>query len=179
VIPLRTPAFLIGLTAAQFIVQAALDAKRLHDIGRSALLVVWTSVLGVVATIGVVLQWPAVSASLTEYVADSIGPLAKTPLVGAVVGGLLLAAALRSSWLWAPKSKAAGDIYDYNPLAARLEAAGQVGKSSLDADALIAKALEDQRLKDAAAAMRQAIAEGRPPAQPMHGPRKSFGRRSA
>ena len=38
VIPFRSPNFLGALVAAQILIQAALDAKRLHDIGQSAAL---------------------------------------------------------------------------------------------------------------------------------------------
>ena len=181
-IPFRSPYFLLGLVSAQILVQASLDAKRLHDLGKSAVWVFVTTGVCVGGVAWLFMAMPDIAGVLTDKMAESVGPLAKNPAICIAFAGIALAAALRSVVLsWGGPSEA-GAIYDHDPIARRLEAVtAESEKSRLDADALIAKALEDRRLQEAAAAMRQAAAEGRafsPRAGGLQSARKSFGRRS-
>ena len=58
IVPFRNPDFLLGLASIQLFVQAALDSKRLHDIGRSAAWIFGTSAIGVAAVARLVLPSP-------------------------------------------------------------------------------------------------------------------------
>jgi uncharacterized membrane protein YhaH (DUF805 family) len=170
--PIRADAFLIGMTALQLVTQAALDAKRLHDIGRSAWWIAWTNAACVAAGFALAMLAPEAIAVLREAMADTIGAAASaSPVVCIVVAGAALGAALRSTWLWMPNSRPAGAIYDHDPRSVRALAASTEEGSSLDADALIAKALADQ-----AAALAAVARDGKAPSKPN---RKPFGRRAA
>ncbi len=169
-IPARNPDFLLGLASAQLLVQAALDSKRLHDIGASA---AWIFISGGVcgaAIAGVVLPSPELSAALTETVANSIGPAASSAWASIVFAALTLAAALRAAILATRGSNEAGAAYDYDPRARGIAARGDGGGPALDADALIARAMADQKQKERAAAGQVA---------PRSGARRAFGRRAA
>ena len=108
--------------------------------------------------------------------ADSIGSSAHSPIVSVVFAGLTIAAAIRSGILAMPKSSDAGAAYDFDPRAARLAAAGEGKASKLDPDAVIAQALAEKKLQDAAAALKEVAAAGRANNKPA---RKTFGRRVA
>lgn len=174
IVPFRNPNLLLGIAAAQLFIQASLDAKRLHDIGRSASWVALTSVAGVALFARLHATMPEVAAATSERLVGIIGPLAHEPIVAILFSGLAGAAALRSTILASLRSSEEGAAYDHDPLA-RAKKAGDDESSNLDADALIARALEDRRLQEAASAMRQAAPRG---AAPLPGaPRKTFGRR--
>jgi uncharacterized membrane protein YhaH (DUF805 family) len=183
VIPFRSPYVIGGLVAAQILIQAALDAKRLHDIGQSAALVLISSAVCVGGAAYLYNFMPETGQFLTQKMTDSIGPLAKIPELCVAFAGLGAAAAMRSSMLACKSSTEAGEKYAFNPIARRLEAVSiESEKSRLDADAVIARALEDKRLQEVAAAMRQASVDSRisaPRAVAPQSARKSFGRRSA
>ena len=176
IVPFRNPNLLMGIASAQLLIQAALDAKRLHDIGRSASWVALTSVVGVVIAAKLHMSMPGFAEASAERLVELVGPLAHDPLVAIAFSGLAGAAALRSTVLAPLRSSEAGAAYEYDPLA-RVKKAGEDETSTLDADALIARALEDRRLQETAAAMRQAAA--RSAAQVQNAPRKTFGRRGA
>ncbi|MDE2363373.1 MAG: DUF805 domain-containing protein [Hyphomicrobiales bacterium] len=173
-VPYRNVAFLVSLAAIQLVIQAALDAKRLHDIGLSAKWVAISSVACVAIAQRLYYMQPALAKLVTSWTEDSIGEAAQNPTLCILAAGLVGAAALRSAALMAPKSSEKGAIYAYDPLV-KLKSAGESRHDSLDADALIAKALADQRLKDAAAAMQRVAADS----QRTFAPAKIFGRRSA
>jgi uncharacterized membrane protein YhaH (DUF805 family) len=170
--PIRADAFLIGMTALQLATQAALDAKRLHDIGRSAWWIGWTNAICVAAGFALTILAPESIEILREALVDTIGAAAAaSPVLCIVVAGAGFGAALRSTWLWMPDSRPAGAIYDYDPRADRASAASTDEGSSLDPDALIAKALAEQ-----AAALEAVARAGKAPAKRI---RKPFGRRAA
>ena len=169
-IPARNPNFLLGLASAQLLVQAALDSKRLHDIGRSAVWIFISGGLCGAAIAGLILPSPDLSAALTETMAKSIGPAANSALASIAFAAMTLAAALRAAILATRGSNKAGAAYDYDPRAGGIAATGEGGRSRLDADALIAHALAGQKLKERAAAGQVA---------PQSGARKTFGRRAA
>jgi hypothetical protein len=170
--PIRADAFLIGMTALQLVVQAALDAKRLHDIGRSAWWIGWTNAICIAAGFALAMLAPESIATLRESLADTIGAAAAaSPVACIVVAGAGLGAALRSTWLWMPNTRPAGAIYDHDPRSARAAAASTEEGASLDPDALIAKALAER-----AAALEAVARAAKAPSKPN---RKPFGRRAA
>lgn len=167
---------LIGVVALQVVVQAALDAKRLHDIGMSAFWVVATSLASVGATAALAVGYPDALTLMTEQLAEIIGPhAAGEPAAAIALAGLGLAAFVRSTLLWLPKSRSAGDVYAYDPLHGRLAAAGAETSSAIDADRLIAQALAESRTRD----LRATLKDMQRPAGAAPGSRKSFGRRTA
>lgn len=176
IVPFRNPNLLMAIASAQLFIQASLDAKRLHDVGRSASWVALTSVAGVAIVAKLHSSMPTFAAASAERLSEMIGPMAHEPLVAIVFAGLAGAAALRSMILTPLRSSEEGAVYDHDPLA-HIKQAGEVETSNIDADALIARALEDKRLQDAARAMRQAVARGE--AQSHGASRKTFGRRGA
>ncbi len=169
-IPARNPDFLLGLASAQLLVQAALDSKRLHDIGRSAAWIFISGGLCGAAVAGLILPSPELAAALTETMRKSIGPAANSAWVSIVFAAMTLAAALRAAVLATRGSNNAGAAYDYDPRAGRIAATGEGSGSRLDADALIARAMAEQKHKEKAAAGQVA---------PQSGVRKTFGRRAA
>ena len=177
--PDKLHTMLVGVLVAQLIVQAALDAKRLHDIGFSATWVAIISLACVGASAALAMQAPELLSLVSRHVNDIMGPAAADggPLA-IVVTGLSVAAVLRTSLLWHPKSNAGGDVYNFKPGQGRA-GAGADETSTLSAEARIAKALAEQKAKmlqeggagPSAASVR---------AMPAGGPRRSFGtRRSA
>jgi uncharacterized membrane protein YhaH (DUF805 family) len=178
VVPFRNPNFLLGIAATQLLIQASLDAKRLHDIGRSATWILLTSAAGVAGFAKLYTSMPDLMPALMERMAEQIGPQANSPVAFIAFAGLTMAAALRSPLLSVVGSRESGAAYDHDPLA-RVKAKGDGETSKLDADALIAKALEEHRLKDAAAAMRQTAERSAPSGAGAIGARKAFGRRVA
>jgi uncharacterized membrane protein YhaH (DUF805 family) len=173
-LPTGMGAFLLGFAALQLIVAAALDAKRLHDIGLSALWLVATSVAGVAVAAFLVDSSPALAHALSEKLAGPIGArAAASPLVCIVVAGLGLGAAVRSPFLWTLGSRAGGAAYEHDPRARAEEAGAVDGATIAGADAAIAQALIDRRLQQAAARAAAVAAEDR------KSPRKTFGRRAA
>lgn len=166
---------LVGVLALQIVVQAALDAKRLHDIGMSASWVVATSVVGVAAAAGLGMGFPEAMQLMTGSLRDAVGPtLAAVPGLAIVASGLGGAALARSTLLWMPNGNAAGDAYAHDPLQGRRAAAAADTPASLDADAAIARALAER-----ARALSEKRDEMRAAARPAAGARKTFGRRSA
>lgn len=164
---------LVGALGLQLVVQAALDAKRLHDIGFSAMWVALTNA-GCIAGMAVLAAHsPEVLAILGRHAQEVLGGAAnKSGPLAITLAGLEAGALLRTSLLWGPKSKAAGDVYVFQPGKARLAGADEVRSSGLDADALIARALAEQQ-RPAQPLEERAF---RPPG----GARKTFGmRRSA
>lgn len=166
---------LVGLLLGQLVVQAALDAKRLHDIGLSAIWVPATSIACISAAAALASVSPEAAAMLGRHAQDIFGPAAdKAGLKAILLTGLEAGALLRSSLLWAPKSNAGGDVYEYAPGNARLAALDAEGPTLSDADALIAKAL--------AAQAEQAGKTARPPTRAVAAPagaRRSFGMRKS
>lgn len=171
--PLRATALFAGMTTVQLIVSAALDAKRLHDIGQSAIWVAITGALGVGGVAAFAWSSPEAAALLTQALAGSLGPLAVHLPACIAAAGLAAAAALRSPFLWAVNSKPSGAVYDYNPRARA--SADPAPASTVSADEAIARALAEQkrrqRIAGPASAPRATAAPGVE--------RKSFGRRVA
>lgn len=183
--PDKLHAMLVGVLIAQLVVQASLDAKRLHDIGFSALWVPVTSLaaIGVAAVLSI--QAPELLAVLGRHVGDIMGPdAAKGGPLAIAVTGLSAAAVLRTSLLWHPKSNKGGDRYDYSPGKARGEI-GDESEASANAEALIARALAEQNAKamqasaaEPARAVR-ASASASPNRPAPAGARRSFGMRKS
>ncbi len=179
---------LVGVVSAQLVVQASLDAKRLHDIGFSAVWVPITSLACVGAAAALAIQAPMALAMVSRQVNDILGPAAREGgWLAIVVTGLSVAAILRSSLLWHPNSNKGGDVYAFTPGAGRAAVDGD-DKSGASAEALIAKALAEQKAKMLKAAAEPAaerpvrsVSGAKPSgAIPAGGPRKKFGmRRSA
>ncbi|MFV0280732.1 MAG: DUF805 domain-containing protein [Rhodoblastus sp.] len=134
---------LVGVLILQLIVQAALDAKRLHDIGFSARWVVMSG-LGCIAGAAVLATLsPDMLALLGQHVGEILGPAAdKSGPLAVVLAGLEASALLRTSLLWIPKSNAGGNVYNHTP--GRRGAGAVETAPSLDADALIVRALAAQ-----------------------------------
>lgn len=176
--PDKLHSLLVGVLVAQLIVQAGLDAKRLHDIGFSAVWVPIISFACVGAAGALAMQAPELLSMVSRHVNDMMGPAASEggPLA-IVVTGLSAAAVLRTALLWHPKSNAGGDVYNFQPGQGRA-GADVDDKSALSAEALIAKALAEQKakmLKEGATPV--AAAPSR--AMPAGGARKSFGMRKS
>lgn len=164
---------LVGALGLQLVVQAALDAKRLHDIGFSAVWIAITS-LGCIAGAAILAaQSPEVLAMLGRHAEEVLGPAADRggPLA-IVLASLEAGAVLRTSLLWAPKSKAAGDAYAFEPGKARFTGADAAESAKVDADALIARALAEQKARRPAQVAERSV-------RPSAGPRKSFGARKS
>ncbi len=178
IVPFHNPNLLVFIAGTQLFIQASLDAKRLHDAGLSAIWVLLTSAAGIALFAALHIYQPELTPMLMERLATQIGPQAQSPFVFVVFSGLAVTAGFRTTFLSARGSQEAGAIYEHDPLA-RVKAAGDGDKPKLDADALIAKALEEKRLQDAAAAMRQAAAPRAPSGSGALGARKAFGRRVA
>jgi len=172
---------LVGVLAAQLVVQAALDAKRLHDIGFSAAWVPGVSVAGVCAAAALAAVSPEALVLAGRPVLDILGPAAAAggPLAIAVAG-LWAGAALRAALLWHPNSNAAGNRYAFAPGQGRAEASEGDDRNASSAEALIAKALAEQK-RQASVLPEPFVRRTAPPrAAAAGGPRKSFGtRRSA
>ena len=178
--PDKLHGILVGLLLAQLVVQAALDAKRLHDIGFSAIWVPATSIACIFAAFALASTSPDAAAMLGRHVHDILGPAAdKGGLKAIVLAGLEAGALLRSTLLWAPKSNAGGDVYNYTPGKARLAALDAKGARSLDADAVIAKALAAQMAQARETPAPRAGRTAKPAASTAFGGRKNFGARKS
>lgn len=163
---------LVGVLGVQLVVQAALDAKRLHDIGFSAAWIAITSLGCIAGAAALAAQSPDILALLARHAQEILGPAAdRSGPLAIVLAGLEAGALLRTSLLWAPKSNAAGDAYAFEPGKARLVGAEAAETSNVDADALIARALAEQK-------SRRPTQEGRAVAPPA-GARKTFGARKS
>ena len=163
---------LVGVLGVQLVVQAALDAKRLHDIGFSAAWIGITSLGCIAGAAALAAQSPDILALLARHAQEILGPAAdRSGPLTIVLAGLEAGAVLRMSLLWGPKSDAAGDAYVFEPGKARLTVAEAVETSKVDADALIARALAEQKA-------RKPTQEGRAVAPPA-GARKTFGARKS
>ncbi|MFT4097732.1 MAG: DUF805 domain-containing protein [Rhodoblastus sp.] len=176
-VPEKLHAMLAGVLVAQLVVQAALDAKRLHDIGMSA---IWVPAVSVACICGVAVLAAVAPGGLDlvgQHVHDILGPAAnKSGPLAISLAGLETAAVLRSALLWAPKSNAGGDVYAYEPGKVRLAGLEAGAKGGADAAAIIARALAAQ----AAEAENRAAQPGRataPAPNAASGPRKTFGMR--
>lgn len=166
---------LVGVLGLQLVVQAALDAKRLHDIGLSAVWIAITS-LGCIAGAAVLAgQSPELLAIVGRHAQEILGANAdKSGPLAIALAGLEAGALLRMSLLWRPKSKAAGDAYAFAQGGARPAETMRDEPSGLDADALIARALAEQQARRPAQPLKERVA------RPAGGARKTFGaRRSA
>lgn len=107
---------LVGVLGLQLVVQAALDAKRLHDIGFSATWIAISSLGCIAGAAALAAQSPDVLALLAQHAREILGPAAdKSGPFTIVLTGLEAAAILRMSLLWTPKSNAAGDAYALAP----------------------------------------------------------------
>lgn len=167
---------LTGVIALQIVVQAALDAKRLHDIGMSAGWVPMTSLVAIGGAAALGLAYPQAMALMSDQLAGTISKdFAGMAPVVIVLSGVGFAAFVRSTLLWMPNSNAAGDVYAYDPLRGKIEAASADGPSKLDADALIAQALAEQRTR----ALEAKLDEMQRVDASTKGARKTFGRRVA
>jgi hypothetical protein len=173
-LPVKGDAFLASIAALQLVVALALDSKRLHDIGLSAIWLAATSVAGVALAAALVFSVPDLAPVLSEKLSASIGAgLAASPALCIAVAGTGLGAAMRAPFLWVIQSRDAGAAYDYDPRARARAAASEIGKISAGAEAALAQALIDKQLQEiAAAAGRTGGAQGKPA-------RKTFGRRPA
>lgn len=164
---------LAGVLGLQLIVQAALDAKRLHDIGFSATWIAISS-LGCIAGAAVLAaQSPDVLALLAQHSREILGPAAdKSGPLAIALTGLEAAAILRMSLLWTPKSKAAGDAYVFAPAKGRRAGFDVSESPTAGADALIARALAEHKARGPAQVDGGA-------ARASAGARKSFGVRKS
>ena len=130
---------LTGVLLAQLVVQAALDAKRLHDVGLSAAWVPATSIACIAAAAALGSVSPEASAALGRHVHEILGPAAnKGGPLAIALAGLEAAALMRSSLLWLPKSSPRGDVYEFRPGAGGATAGEAAEIARLDAEALIA-----------------------------------------
>lgn len=173
---------LVGVLLGQLIVQAALDAKRLHDIGFSAVWVPIVSLACIGAAAALATQSPEALALIGQHVHDILGPAAdKGGPLAIALAGLEAAALLRTSLLWLPKSNAGGDAYAYEPGKERLDAIGAGVAVRRDADALIAEALARQQADEARApeASTRMAPKAAPARTTTFGARKAFGGRKS
>ena len=168
---------LVGVLILQLVVQAALDAKRLHDIGFSAMWVAISSLGCIAGAAALASQAPEALELIGQHVHEILGPAAdKGGPLAIALAGLEAAALLRTSLLWIPKSNAGGDAYDYAPGLRGADAA-ETG-SKLDADALIARALAEEQAR-AADVMAPTAPPSRSKSFGSGGPRKTFGARKS
>ena len=177
-LPEQAPALMLGLTAAQLVVSMALDAKRMHDIGMSAALVVVTSLAGVGFVAFLSVQAPDVLHLLAGRVEEILGAGAVSgPAVTIGVIGLSMGSAVRWPFLSLINSRDSGAVYDFKPGRWTDDPEKPVFRPS-DAriDEALQQALIDRQLQDAARAL-SAVAQTAAPAQ--KGGRKTFGRRAA
>lgn len=164
---------LVGVLGLQLVVQAALDAKRLHDIGFSATWIAISSLGCIAGAAALAAQSPDVLALLAQHAREILGPAAdKSGPLTIVLTGLEAAAVLRMSLLWTPKSNAAGDAYALAPAKDRRAGFDAPESSAAGADALIARALAEHKARGPAPVDDRAV---RSPV----GARKSFGARKS
>ncbi|MCC0003176.1 MAG: DUF805 domain-containing protein [Methylobacteriaceae bacterium] len=171
---------LVGVLILQLVVQAALDAKRLHDIGFSAMWVAISSLGCIAGAAALASQAPEALELIGQHVHEILGPAAdKGGPLAIALAGLEAAALLRTSLLWIPKSNAGGDAYDFAP--GLRGATIDESASKLDADALIARALAEESARAADSATSAAAGAQSPRSQSFGsgGPRKTFGARKS
>ena len=170
VIPDRLPALALGLLAGKLVISTALDAKRLHDTGASAIWILLTDLLAAAGVLALE-QSGSVSDGLLSSIFEQVLMLdgAALPVPAWLLSGFVLGSVLRGPWLaWAASSPGANG-YDFDPRA-RLNAAPEA-EEAFNADRLIARALAKQQ----APATPQGPSGGLRPAGPAR--RASFGRR--
>ena len=162
----RTAALLLAFS---FVVSIALDAKRLHDTGRSALWILWIDLAAIAAVAGVMSQYTIDPALLRMALGPMGGQTALASSLGTTLAfGLALGAGMRATWLSFAGSSEDGERYERAPVAR-----AEIKTPALDlasADALIAKALE-MRAAEAGKA-RQTVSHPQPN-------RATFGKRRA
>ena len=162
----RTAALLL---ACNFLVSIALDAKRLHDTGRSALWILWID-LAAIAAVAVAMSQYTIDPALLRM---ALGPMGGQAALASSLGttlafGLALGAVIRATWLSFAGSSEQGERYERAP-----SVRAEVTSPPLDlasADALIAKALEMRAAEAGKAA--ESISKAPPY-------RASFGKRRA
>ena len=181
VVPTRVPALLAGLAALQLIVSMALDAKRMHDIGASALLVTATSVGGVALIAAFAHYSPEAMATVSAQIEEKFGPLVGGhSAVCIAVSGLGLGSIVRWPFLSMMQSRDSGDAYAYAPAARVSDPALAPGKAEAKIAAALEQALIDRQLQDAAAALAKIANSAQPAAKTAAAAgRKTFGRRVA
>lgn len=176
-VPEKLHAMLVGVLVAQLVVQAALDAKRLHDIGMSAIWVPAASLACICGVAVLAVLAPGALDLVGQHVHDILGPAAnKSGPLAISLAGLETAAVLRSSLLWTPKSNAGGDAYAYEPGQVRLAALEADAKGGSDAAAIIARALAAQAAEVETRAV-QPVRAPAPAPNAASGPRRTFGTR--
>lgn len=161
----------------QLVVQAALDAKRLHDIGFSAMWVAISSLGCIAGAAALASQSPEALELIGQHVHEILGPAAdKGGPLAIALAGLEAAALVRTTLLWIPKSNAGGDAFDFAPGRRSVDVVESASK--LDADALIARALAEEKARavDVAASATQ---KSRSQSFGAGAPRKTFGARKS
>ena len=175
VVPDHMPAMALFFLALKFVINMALDAKRLHDTGASAIWIVGSDLIGM-AGVFALMQSGVVNPKLLAAAYDQLLMLGDSgvSLPPWLLGGVAVGTVLRSPWLaYAPSSKGA-NAFDFNPRAGLLQTHDV--EPDIDAEAIIARALAERNAASRTPVPRPQVVMPRP-AGP--GSTRTFGKRGS